>query len=79
MAPLSGLEYGELSRSLLASLLCFFALVALRHFVFPGGSRLQELLLLLIATPLWAGLCGAVLHFTGSALPRQLFARFRRD
>jgi putative peptidoglycan lipid II flippase len=76
MAPLSGLEYPELARSLLAAGVSFLALVALRHLL-PSVTRVQELVLLLAATPLWAGLCWVTLHWTGSALPRQLLSRFQ--
>jgi len=75
MVSFAGLEYGELGRSLLASLVSFGALVGLAHFVHTT-SRLWELLLLVVATLVWVGVSTAVLKMTGSSLPNQMLSRF---
>ncbi len=75
MVPLRRLEYPELLRSLLAALVCFAALAALRR-IFPTTSRLHELVLLVAASVIFTGVAAAVLKLTGSALPDQLLARF---
>jgi len=77
MVPLRGLEYPELFRSLLAAIASYAALAGLAHF-FPSTSRPHELLLLTAASVLFAIIVTAVLKLTGSTLPDQLLARFRR-
>jgi putative peptidoglycan lipid II flippase len=77
MVPLRGLEYPELFRSLLAAIASYAALAGLSHF-FPSTSRQRELLLLIAASVLFAIIVTAVLKLTGSTLPDQLLARFRR-
>ncbi|HTX42553.1 MAG TPA: lipid II flippase MurJ [Acidobacteriaceae bacterium] len=75
MVSLAGLEYGELGRALLAALVSFAALAALRHLVHTT-SRLHELALLAAAAFLWITVAGLVLRFTGSSLTGQLLSRF---
>jgi len=77
MVPLSNLEYPELFRSLLASIAGYAALIALRH-LYPAPTRLQEFVLLLAASLLFAAISAAILKLTGSALPGQLLARFSK-
>jgi putative peptidoglycan lipid II flippase len=77
MVSLSGLEYGELARSVLAGAVGYAALVALRHFA-PTTSRLRELALLAVGAAIWVGVSAAVLKLTGSGLPGQLMGRFGR-
>ena len=78
MVPLSGLEYPELMRSLLAAAVSYAALVGLRH-LFPTTNRLYELPLLLIASVGFMGITAAVLKLTGSKLPDQLMSRFSKS
>jgi putative peptidoglycan lipid II flippase len=78
MVPLRGLEYSELLRSLVAALVSYIALVELRR-LFPVTSRLNELILLVVASVLFTLISYAVLKLTGSALPDQLLARFFRS
>jgi len=75
MVSLAGLEYRELGRSLVASIVSFVPLIALRHFV-TSTSRLHEALLLVAATIVWLAVAGGMLKLTGSALPDQLMSRF---
>ena len=78
MVPLRGLEYRELLRSIAAAVISFAALVGLRHLL-PATTRLQELILLIIATAVCAAISTGVLRVTGSALPGQLLARFAKS
>lgn len=78
MVSLRGLEYGELVRALAAGALALVALLGLRHAVHTT-SRLVELGMLGAGLVIWAGVAAAVLRLSGSALPRQLTARFARQ
>lgn len=77
MVSLSGLEYKELGKSAIAAIAGFAAISLLRR-IMPASGRWKDLLLLFVATLLWAAVVGAVLHITGSLLPRELWSRFRR-
>ncbi len=77
MVSVAELEYGELLRALLAAVVSFAALRGLAY-VFPAHGRIRELLLLLLATLVWLAVAGTALRLTGSQLPAQLLARFRR-
>jgi putative peptidoglycan lipid II flippase len=83
MVNLSGLEYKELAKSVLAAIVSFAAIYGVRHAIsarsnWPVAGRWSDLLLLLIGTIVWVIASFAVLKVTGSQLPRQLIARFRR-
>lgn len=77
LVPLSGLEYGEFGRALLASAVSLAALLGLRH-GFHTTSRLWELGLLALATLVWVGVSWVVLRLSGSSLPDQLWSRLAR-
>src|SRR5271170_1684156 len=77
MVALSGLEYGELGRSVAAAFAGFGAIYLVRR-VMPASGRWQDLFLLLVATVVWVTVSGVVLKATGSELPNQLLARFGR-
>jgi putative peptidoglycan lipid II flippase len=77
MVSLAGLEYGEMARALLASLVVFAVLAGSYHFVHTA-NRLWELALLAVATPVWLGVSYLVLRLTGSSLPGQLLERFAK-
>jgi len=79
MVPFTGLEFGEIWRSLFAAAAGYAALIGLRHFLPQSTSRLYELGLLVIATIVWVGVSALALKVTGSALPDQLTARFRKS
>lgn len=78
MVPLSGLEYGEIARALLAGLASMAALLAMRHAVHTSG-RLWELGMLAVALIVWLAVSTVVLHLSGSRLPAQLTSRFARQ
>ncbi|HEX4036420.1 MAG TPA: lipid II flippase MurJ [Acidobacteriaceae bacterium] len=75
MVSLTGLDYAEIGRSLLAGMVALGALLGLRHFV-QTTSRLRELALLAGALVLWTGVSALVLRISGSSLPGELRARF---
>lgn len=74
----SGLEYGELARSLMAAAVAFGALDGVARLLPRAGSYPHDVLLLACGTAVWILAAWLVLHFTGSTLPRQLTSRFRR-
>ncbi len=74
---LRGLDYPELLRSLIASVVSYGALVTLRHYA-PTTNRLYELALLLVAGLLWIGISTLTLQLTGSTLVSQLISRFTK-
>jgi putative peptidoglycan lipid II flippase len=75
MVSLGGLNFAEVGRSVLAAVVAFAALLALRHFA-NTTSRLRELALLAAGTIVWIGISILVLQLSGSKLPGQLQARF---
>ena len=77
MARLGDLEWRELARCLLAGGISVAALFALRAALPAVLSRAVEGVLLLGSVMLWLGICYAVLHWSGSALLRQLAGRLR--
>jgi len=78
LVTLGGLEVAELARALLAAAVSAVALIALSRALPPAGTFRNDALTLTLGTLLWIAISYAVLHFTGSALPAQLIARFRR-
>jgi putative peptidoglycan lipid II flippase len=74
MVSLAGLEYPELARSLVAALVSFAALAAIRSRIHTT-SRLHEMALLAGATLIWLGTAILTLRCTGSSLPSQLMER----
>jgi putative peptidoglycan lipid II flippase len=74
---LAGLDYRELLRCAIASIVTYGALVLLRHFV-PTTNRLYEFGLLCVAGLVWIGISALVLRITGSALLSQLTSRFTK-
>jgi len=75
---LSGIDYRELLRSLVAAGVSYAALVLLRHYASNSSSRLYELGLLTIAGLVWIGISAIILQLTGSTLTSQLMARFSK-
>lgn len=78
LVRLSGLERPELWRSLLAAMVSFAALLALRSALPAAGRWGADLLQLAAGTAVWVLVSGATLWFTGSTLPDQLLSRVRR-
>ncbi len=77
MVSIAMVDYGELGRSIIASVASFGALTLL-HRAWHPNRRAGELLLLLVASLLWLCVSAAILFATGSSLPRQLSSRFAR-
>lgn len=71
---LSGLDYPDVFRSVIAAVISYAALWTLVHYA-PTTSRSYEMVLLLIAGLLWIGISALVLKFTGSTLVDQLISR----
>ena len=77
MVRLSGLEHAELGRAVLATLASLAALYGVRHLL-PVTGRIADVTVLAVGTAVWLAVAGASLQLTGSAVPRQLSARFLR-
>lgn len=86
MVSLAGLEYAELGRSLFAAALSASILIALGRALIAissgsfsiAGTLSSDLISLSVGTLLWLGVCYLALRLTGSQLPGQLIARFRK-
>jgi putative peptidoglycan lipid II flippase len=85
LAPLAGLEWNELARAALATVLSFAALAgpayyAALHGVTIAGRFPADLRTVALGTVVWGAVCLATLHFTGSKLPQQIADRMgKRD
>ena len=75
LVHIQGLEYAELVRALLASLLAFAATVECVHLLHLPRGHQSDLIAILTGTLVWAVVCAAILLGTGSRLPRQLLRR----
>ena len=75
LVPITGLEGGELARSLLAALISFAGAAAFAHYVHISRGHLGDVLIIAAASVVWAALCWSVLTLTGSKLPGQLLSR----
>ena len=78
LVRLSGLEYTELWRAMLATFVSLAAIYGVRR-VLPSAGRIPaDLTLLAVCALAWLGAAGGTLQLTGSTLPGQLLARVRR-
>ena len=75
LARVTGLEWGELARSLAAAIASYAGIYALLRFVHLAHSHRNDVLLLALSSIVWLALCWAVLAITGSKLPKQLLSR----
>lgn len=75
MVLLGSLEYGEIGRSLLASIAAFAPLAGLAYF-FHSSNRWAELALLIVGTIVWFAVSAVVLRLIGSSLPNRFMERF---
>jgi len=75
MVSFAGLDFSELLRALVASVISYAGMALLYHEWHPH-QRLRESLLLVTAVLLWLAVSAAVLMVTGSSLLRQLTGRF---
>jgi putative peptidoglycan lipid II flippase len=76
---LVGLDYRELFRCVIAAVISYAALVALRHYASETTSRIYELGLLFVAGLIWIAISALVLQFTGSTTIGQLISRFAKS
>ena len=75
LVRLSGLEGKELATALLAAVISFAGAAAVVHFIPLRHSHVRDLLIIAAATLVWAALCFATLHLTGSKLLNQIRSR----
>ena len=75
LVRLSGLELRELSSALFAAVISFAGTVAVVHLIPLGRGHIRTLLIIAAATLVWAALCFATLHLTGSKLLNQIRSR----
>jgi len=75
LVRLSGLELRELSGALLAAVISFAGAAAAVHLIPLGHGHIRNLLIIAAATLIWAALCVATLHLTGSKLLQQIRSR----
>jgi putative peptidoglycan lipid II flippase len=78
MVDLAGLEFKELARSAIAALAGFGSIYLVGRSLPQAGGRRYDLLVLVVATAVWFSVSAVVLRLTGSDLPGQLIARFRK-
>ncbi|MGO4210332.1 murein biosynthesis integral membrane protein MurJ [Terriglobus sp. 2YAB30_2] len=78
LTPVSGLEFGELGRALLASVIGWGAIAAGLHALPALQGHVQNLSAIAGASVVWLGIVLVVLKATGSRLPGQILGRFAR-
>ena len=78
LTPISGLEFGELGRALLASIIGWGAITAGLRAQPALHSHIQNLSAIAGASVVWLGIVLVVLKVTGSRLPGQILGRFAR-
>jgi putative peptidoglycan lipid II flippase len=76
---LAGLDYRELFRCVIAAVISYMALVALRHYASGTTNRIYELGLLFVAGLIWIAISALVLQVTGSTTIGQLISRFAKS
>jgi putative peptidoglycan lipid II flippase len=72
LVPLSGLDFPEITRSLLAAFVSFAGVELLLHLVPHSHTQLSNLITIALGALAWAALCIATLHLSGSKLINQL-------
>ncbi len=75
LVRLSGLEFGELARALLAAAISLAGAYAIAHRVTVSHSHLRDIEVIALGTLVWALLAAMVLRLSGSALLQQLRSR----
>ncbi|ADV84721.1 virulence factor MVIN family protein [Terriglobus saanensis SP1PR4] len=75
LVSLAELEWGELGRSLLASVVSWFALMGFLRVLPAMHGRLGNLITLATASVVWAGVVYGMLRVTGSRLPQEVLRR----
>lgn len=75
LVHIQGLEYGELARALLASLLSYGGIAICLQTLHLAKGHQADFISIAVGTLVWLGISGAVLVATGSKLPNQLLRR----
>lgn len=75
LVSLADLEYGELGRALLASLIAFAATAGAAHFLPGVSTHTKDALTIAAASLVWAVAAGLTLLALGSKLPKQILRR----
>jgi putative peptidoglycan lipid II flippase len=75
LVSLGGLDWKEIGKALLVSVVAGFLGWELINFIHPSGSRLADLEALVLITAVWAAVVGLGLWLTNSKLPRDLRRR----
>jgi putative peptidoglycan lipid II flippase len=75
LVSIAHLEFGELTRALLAAVLAFAATAATAHFLPSASTHKQDALVIAAGSLAWAIAAGLTLLATGSKLPAQLLRR----
>lgn len=76
LVPLSGIELGELGRTLLAASVALVGVWAVTRHLHLPHSHTADIALIGVGTLIWAALGAVILRLTGSRLLQQLLARF---
>ncbi len=72
LVSLATLEFPELARALFAAAAAYLGAAAMVRWLPHPAGHSGDLLLIAVATTVWALLCGLILTLTGSKLPHQL-------
>lgn len=75
LVPLAGLEFGEMSRALLAGVIGFAGTAVCARLLPVHRGHLGDLIVITAGTAMWGALCYGVLRATGSKLPAQVLRR----
>jgi putative peptidoglycan lipid II flippase len=75
LVSLTHLEFAELSRALLASLVAFAATAATVHFMPPVTTLRGDMVMIAVGSIAWAVAASLTLVITGSKLPAQILRR----
>jgi putative peptidoglycan lipid II flippase len=75
LVHIQGLEYGELGRALLASVLAYGGVVWVVRVMRLQRGHQGDVIAIAAGTLVWAAVCAGVLIVTGSRLPAQLMRR----
>ena len=75
LVPINGLEGSELARALLAACISFAGAYATARLLPVNRSHPGDLAVIAAASLVWATLCAATLHLTGSKLLHQILRR----
>jgi putative peptidoglycan lipid II flippase len=75
LVSLAHLEFGEISRALLAALVAYAATAAAAHLLPPVSTHAKDLVTIATASIAWIAAAALTLFATGSKLPAQILRR----